>query len=77
MKTVLAVLALAFATTLMVGCGSETFTPDTVEHLPDMVNVPTYKVHLQNGGYLTCAYLTQAGIYGGTGGPTCDWSKAE
>lgn len=71
MKKILAGVGIGAAMLLMVGCAAETFTPDTSDSLPDMANVPSFTVHLQDGGVLKCIYITQAGIYGGTGGPTC------
>lgn len=71
MKTVSIIAGIAMAVTVLVGCVSETVTPDTADKLPDMANVPSFMVHLQDGGELKCIYITQDGIYGGTGGPTC------
>lgn len=71
MRKTLAAVGVAIMATLMVGCGSETFTPDTADSLPDMVNVPSFTAYLEDGSKVKCIYITQAGYYGGTGGPSC------
>ncbi|QLF83268.1 hypothetical protein SEA_NICEHOUSE_24 [Rhodococcus phage NiceHouse] len=76
MKKKTLVIGVAIMAALMAGCGVQP-EQKSQEKISDLTNIPTYKVYLQEGGYLRCVYLEQSGEYGGTGGPTCDWSNAK